>query len=734
MLLGCFLNGNSGSGKKIDSLYTVLKNTSNDTLKINLQIKIGNLLLEDDTVGGYREIKKAFYALKPISDNEFSFRTIEKLGRVCYAHRLINKARYFWNNGLLKAKAINNKEWQSRFYSRIASYLQREDYSKQCIAYYDSALTFAKGGPEKLLADILMQKGRAHYDVGDYKTAMNHYINAQRLFEKNKWMNVEYGHLLHYLGSVFKRQNFHEKALEYYEKELQQAREIKNRSLEAEALYLCAGMFGTMGELDKELKYLNEAIEIFKLENNKRMLALLYGNLSYNYGDRGDYKNAIASSERALALYTEIGEKESLSSIYSSMGNYYSRLGQHQKAISLLNQAMAAAEKVETKQLLNRADITEALAFAHSRAGNYKTAFNLLLDHRALNDSLTNKSNSEYLHDLEKQYETEKKEQEIALLNADKKIKDEELLRKETQSRTLIIVSGLGLLIAAISIIAFINKRKTSKLLSKQVNEINYQNAIIKEKNKDITDSIQYAKRLQEAVFQEAHALNNYFAESFVLFRPKDIVSGDFYWFEEVQGKTILVVGDCTGHGVPGAFMSILGHNLLNQVILEEGITNPSEILQLLDKRVTNALNKKGRMEYNDGMDMAICVIDKQNKQLSFAGANRPLIIKRASGLKELKPNKFAIGGIEDDRCKLFLKQDVELMENDTLYLFSDGYYDQFGGPNGKKFKYKKLVEHIGEIASRPLREQQQILDKTLDTWRGNLEQLDDICVLGVKI
>jgi serine phosphatase RsbU (regulator of sigma subunit) len=735
-LLGMFVfNLKADGNRKLDSLYTIIKTTKSDTVKINAQLNIASILLKNDSIAGYKEIRKAFYLLDKIPEKNYVLRITEKLGKLCYSCNMLQKAKFYWDNGLAKAKIQNNKEWQAKFFARIGNMLQNEELSKQCISYYDSALMAAKDGDEKLLSDIIMKTGRAHYDNGDYKTAMDYYIQAQRLFEKNKWMNVEYGHLMHFIGSVFKRQGFKDKALNYYEKELILAKEIKNKSLEAEALYLCAGMYGSSGDLDKELEYELKALALYKAEGNDRSVALMLGNISVNYSDRGDYKRAIANCEEALEIYKASGEFEKESWVYRALGDYYSKLGQHQKALDYLKLAMQTAMKVETKQLLNRAEITESMAFAYSKTGDYKSAFDFILKHRVLNDSIHNQSNAEYLHNLETQYQTEKKEKEIALLNADKKIQEEALLRKEAQSKTLIIVCVLVLIVAGVSIFAFINKRKTSKILTKQVSEINYQNAIIKEKNKDITDSIQYAKRLQEAVFPEVDKLNNYFAEAFVLFRPKDIVSGDFYWFDEVNNKTILIVGDCTGHGVPGAFMSILGHNLLNQIILEDEITDPSEILRILDKNVTNALNKKtSKKEYNDGMDIAICVVDKEKKSLSFAGANRPLVIKRGDELLELKPNKFAVGGIEDDRCKLFGKHELKVKDNDILYLFSDGYYDQFGGPSGKKFKYKKLVDSITAIASLPLNEQKNILSNTFENWRGSLEQLDDVCVIGVKI
>jgi serine phosphatase RsbU (regulator of sigma subunit)/uncharacterized protein HemY len=723
------------NGRKLDSLYTIVKTSNNDTVKINAQIKIATILLKEDTVKALHEIKKITYALNAVTNKPYVFKVYEKLGRLCNYNEMYQKARYYYDAGLSKAKTEKNIEWQAKFYARIADLLQSEDLSKQCIAYFDSALAVAKTGDEKLLADILMKKGRGHYDIGDYKVAMDNYIQAQRLFEKNKWQNVEYGHLLHFIGSVFKQQNFYDKALNYYEQELKLSRDIKDKALEAEALYLCASMYGTKGDLDKELIYLKNAIELFKEQNNLRMLGLMYSNLSANHSDRKKYKEAIASCEHALEIFKETGEDESSAATLRNLGDLYSKTGNPKKALEYFKKAMDAAMKIETKQLLNKSEITQSMAFAYSDLGDYKSAFNLLLEHRSLSDSLSNVSNVEYLHTLEKQYDTEKKEKEIALQKVEIDKTNAVVKQQATQRNAMIIGCILVLIIAGISIVAFINKRKTSRLLSKQVGEINYQNTIIKEKNKDITDSIQYAKRLQEAVFPETDVLNTFFAESFVLFRPKDIVSGDFYWFEEVGDKTILVVGDCTGHGVPGAFMSILGHNLLNQIILEEGVTTPGKILNVLDKRVTSALNKRESKEANnDGMDMVICVIDKTKNKLAYAGANRPLVIRRNNELIELKPNKHAIGGIQDSTCKLFMQEEIDIKQADVLYMFSDGYYDQFGGPKGKKFKYKQLTGHILSMATHSLEEQKKILADTIVTWQGNLEQVDDICVVGVKI
>jgi serine phosphatase RsbU (regulator of sigma subunit) len=243
---------------------------------------------------------------------------------------------------------------------------------------------------------------------------------------------------------------------------------------------------------------------------------------------------------------------------------------------------------------------------------------------------------------------------------------------------------------------------------------------------------------LQDAVFPDPAVLSEFFAESFVLFRPKDIVSGDFYWFEHFGNEALLVVGDCTGHGVPGAFMSIMGHNLLNQIVLEEETYSPAEILNKLDKRVSATLNKRsGKQEHHDGMDIAVCLIRKAHKKIVYAGANRPLVINRKNSVVEIKPDKYAIGGVFENTAKNFTEKEVKLEADDVLYLFSDGYQDQFGGTSsaaGKKLKYKRLQELLVTTPYNNLKHQAESLDKFFEEWKGNLEQIDDVTVIGIRL
>lgn len=264
--------------------------------------------------------------------------------------------------------------------------------------------------------------------------------------------------------------------------------------------------------------------------------------------------------------------------------------------------------------------------------------------------------------------------------------------------------------------------------------EVFAQKAIIEEKNKDITDSIKYAKKIQQALMPDTNLLEKAFKESFVYYRPKDIVSGDFYWIEVFsKNVTVFAAADCTGHGVPGAFMSLICNDLMTQVIKDQSVTTPGQALKMLDEKLRSMLNKSSDHSSNDGMDIALCAYFPEEKKLQYAGAYRPLLLIRDGEMIELKPSKHSIGGYLTGE-KNFEDHIIQLQEGDSVYILTDGYADQFGGENGKKFKFKKLQKLIQTISHMPLVHQHDLLEEAFVSWRGQHEQVDDVCVIGVKI
>jgi ligand-binding sensor domain-containing protein/serine phosphatase RsbU (regulator of sigma subunit) len=296
---------------------------------------------------------------------------------------------------------------------------------------------------------------------------------------------------------------------------------------------------------------------------------------------------------------------------------------------------------------------------------------------------------------------------------------------------------SLCVLVLLIGIFTFIRIRtaaikKENRILEAKVAERTQELA---QKNADITSSIQYAKRIQSATLPDLEVIYAHFPQSFILYKPKDIVSGDFYWFEEKDGKNILCVGDCTGHGVPGALMSMIGHNILNQVVLEKGITQPDQILNSLNEGVRSALKQDQHEEdTTDGMDIGIISYDKTKNEILFAGALRPLIVVHKGMLSKVDSDRFPIGGSQDTRDMKFSMHRFSVEPGDTLYMFSDGYADQFGGVKGKKFMMKNLISKLQSIQDLSMHQQSAALEHTFEEWKSGFQQVDDVLVVGVRI
>jgi len=353
-----------------------------------------------------------------------------------------------------------------------------------------------------------------------------------------------------------------------------------------------------------------------------------------------------------------------------------------------------------------------------------------------------------------------------------------ELEREAIQKKALyggIIL--LALLVSAI-LIAFRNKKRDNEIISKQKDEVEAKKKLLEEKNKEVFDSINYAKRIQQALLQAEEHVSSKFPPHFILFKPKDIVSGDFYWSAEKNNHLFIAVVDCTGHGVPGAFMSMLGISFLNDIVSTNILLHPSEILDKLRDRVIKELNQTGKGgDSKDGMDISLLRFDTLTKKIEWAGANNPLYIVKGEKLKvkseklkvnseelkvkslssykvdvildspsvipneceesniqlyELKGDKMPIGFHEN--IVPFTNHSIEVNDSDKLYIFSDGFADQFGGEHGKKYKYKALKELLLQNYQIPMQEQKEIFLQAFENWKGSLEQVDDVCLIGLSI
>jgi serine phosphatase RsbU (regulator of sigma subunit) len=297
------------------------------------------------------------------------------------------------------------------------------------------------------------------------------------------------------------------------------------------------------------------------------------------------------------------------------------------------------------------------------------------------------------------------------------------------------VISGIVIFASVVGFFRYRTNiiKKENKILENKVSERTKELA---EKNRDITSSIEYAKRIQEAILPSKDLIFSKLKNAFILYKPKDIVSGDFYWFGEKGDYKIIAVVDCTGHGVPGAFMSMIGHNLLNQIVSEKGFYDPGKILEELHKGVQAAL-KQGHndVDTNDGMDVAMMALNTETRECLWAGAFRGLVIINDEGdIEKIDGNKYPVGGAQLDSERVFTTHKRQLQKNDCVYMSTDGYADQFGGPKGKKFMVRQFHDNLKSVHQYSVAEQQKELENQFNEWKGNFEQIDDVLVIGIKV
>jgi serine phosphatase RsbU (regulator of sigma subunit) len=297
----------------------------------------------------------------------------------------------------------------------------------------------------------------------------------------------------------------------------------------------------------------------------------------------------------------------------------------------------------------------------------------------------------------------------------------------------VIVIIAVVWLLIRVQTRSLLRTRKLLKEKELALLQIESQRADLERKNKSITDSLIYAQRIQEALLPSEEYFRRHFKESFIFYKPKDIVSGDFYWIGDKNNKNFIVAADCTGHGVPGALMSMIGHDLLEKIINIDGVEEPAKVLDIMSKGLEKTFSREKNVGsiIRDGMDIGLCVVDKIKRRIEFAGALFPLYVIRENRLLDLKGDKFPLGMIPEGA--VYTNHEIDLMENDMMYLFSDGYVDQFGGDDNKKFMYRRFRYLLMTIHRFPVEDQKAILEENIRTWMGDSSQVDDILVIGFK-
>lgn len=675
-------------------------------------------------------------ALENAATPDERFETTREIGHYYYDLGEFDSALVEYNKAA-KMVPYNDKKKKAKAILSIANTYNQIEDMETSIYYYkivDRLYKQVQTEPEKV-ADLYKDLGRAYYDQAIYDSAMVYYMQAKEIYESNKIFNHDHGILYHYIGSVFKRQDNMDKACEYYQLEIDYGHKYEFPKVVADGFYLQ----GSCVENDTaRLRHDLQALKLYEDLEDDQMIALMRNNAALSYYDIGMLDSAYYYMALSIEYFRDAsgGSRTQLSSGLASMADIQIQLGKLNEAEKLLNEAEKIALTIDLKKFLTLEEIYGAFYKLNYKKGRYKEAADYLALMHAYEDSAMDQDHQSAIHEMELAYETEKKEAEIAKLEIAhqeeqyKKELAEAETAKESANKNIFLFCGvIVLILGGFAVYKWIESNKQKQIISLQKNEVEVQKELIEEKNKDIIDSMIYASSIQQAIITSQDYFANMFTDFFVLYKPRDIVSGDFYWaYQAEDGKKLIAVGDCTGHGVPGAMMSMLGTAFLNEVVIEGKERNPEKILEKLRELVKNAMSRKGG---RDGMDMAFCVID--GNKLKFSGANLPVYVLRNGHLIELKGDKQPVG-FQNTIEAPFTAVEMDVKKDDKIYLFSDGYADQFGGSKGKKYKYKTFRDKLAAINRLTFLEQKQIIDTEFETWKGDLEQLDDVCVIGVRV
>lgn len=616
---------------------------------------------------------------------------------------------------------------------RISDNSKAIEYGKKGVQLAEK-LNYARGK-----ANAYNNIGSCYYTQGNYPVALDFYIKA---LKEREALGDKIGMAKSYnnIGLIYYEQGNFPLSLEYHTKSLKIKEELGDKGAMAASYGNIGNIYYAMEKLkpnkenlSKALEYHEKSLNIQTELNDKFSMSSSFNNIGNLHFELKNYPLAMDYHLKALIIQKKLGDMNGISHSLINIGSIHVKQKQYKKAIEYYKEALKASEATGSKESMKVA--YEGLATCYEKLNDYKTS---LQYHKLLSntkDSLLNIEGSKQIAEVQTKFDTEKKEKEIEILKKENKIQELENISQENRLKKEKVIKYAvvgGLILLLLLMVVIYNRYKIKQTANVKLETAYHQ---IEHKNKEITDSIRYAKRIQEAILPPDDFLKKLLPQNFVLYKPKDIVSGDFYWVEETKDAILFAAVDCTGHGVPGAFMSIVGYNLLNQAVNEHKIYTPSLILDELNKDLSATLRQKEEEStIKDGMDISLCSLNKERNELQFAGAYNSLYIINETGLKEIKGNKFPVGIFLGEQTEHFTNHKIQVKKEDMIYVFTDGYADQFGGEKGKKFKYKQLQELLVSIHKKDLKEQNSILEKTIIKWKGDLEQIDDILIFGVRV
>jgi len=537
---------------------------------------------------------------------------------------------------------------------------------------------FEENKNEKGYIRALLLKGNIFESFGDYEKSLQLWLEAYKASAEMHEKELE-GESCSQLGLIYSRLCNFPKSLEFFNAGLKIREELRDENGAASSLNRIGMVLRQMKKYEESLEYYFRSLEIRKKNQQTAAIPWTMLGIASTYEEMEKYPEALEYYELGLTG----GDKRCGMQCMLGAGRVYSRVGNPEHAEERLEESLKMAEELKSLALI--AEAHAALSAHYELFKKPDKALSSFKQYLKAKDSFQSNEVQNKISNIEVAHAVEKSEQEKEIY----RLKHVELK-------------------AAYD--------------------------IIEEKNRDITDSINYASRIQRAMLPKTSEIAGLPENCFMLYLPRDIVSGDFYWFTEIKDKLVVVAGDCTGHGVPGSLMSMLGISFLEEIINDREITESGKILDELRKEVQRALHQKGeREEARDGMDIALCVIDRKNNSLQFSGAYNNLYLIHAGELVEYPADRMPIGIFEHADGD-FICQNIKYNPGDIIYMFSDGYADQFGGPNHKKFKYSNLKNLLAEIHKLPLPDQRNRLESEFLKWKGDNPQTDDVLIVGLRL
>jgi serine phosphatase RsbU (regulator of sigma subunit)/Tfp pilus assembly protein PilF len=698
----------SSFAQNIDSLKLALKNAVQDTTRCSILVELSENASDEEWPGFNDQLKILCESrLKDLSKTSPEYLPFKK---------------YY-------AGALNNCGYLSNQQGQIS--LATDYYNKSI--QIQQEINDPKG-----LAASYNNIGFIYKSQGDISKALDYYNKSIKILESFRLPNGEVedkkglAYSISNIGIIYESQGDTAKALECYLKSLKIREEIKDKQGAAVSLNNIGFLYKSKNELPKALVYFLRSLKLREEIGDKQGIAISLNNVGFIYQAQGKSDMALDYFNRSVSIQEDIGDKSALGFSLNNIAQLYFKQHDLAKALVYAQRNMQLSKEIAFPENISNA--AQTLSEIYRSKGDYKAALDNYILHIQMDDSIQNESTRKSSIKSQLRYEFEKKAATDSVANAKEKMvqvaqiekQEAEIKAKRNQQYALYGGLVLVLLFAGLMYNRF-------KVTQRQNEVISEQKHLIEEKHKEITDSIDYAERIQRSFLASKELLDENLKDYFVLFRPKAVVSGDFYWASKLSnGHFALATADSTGHGVPGAIMSLLNITSLEKAV--EDHVDPAAILNATRRTIIERLQKDGSAEGGkDGMDASLCVYDLKNKKLHIASANNPVWIIRRTEIIEIKPDKMPIGKHDKENIS-FIQQEITLQAGDIVYTLTDGFPDQFGGDKGKKFSSKNLRELLAANAFLPMEKQKELLERTFHDWAGGLEQVDDVTLIGVRI